>query len=140
MTEGGKEMDELSSVRGHIEGKRVVGVEDTRLLLDDGTVLQLYMSDSDCCASARGEWVLQPDALEAIITDVKITQDEEQSGDDGDGTTNYATVAILHNQNPIALADCYANDGNGGYYFSVLSLKVAVPTLAESIDVQVVSA
>lgn len=110
-----------------IEGRRVVSANGSTLTLDDGTVLQLYMSDSDCCAYAHGEWVLQPDALEAIITSVQITPDEERSGYDGDGTTNYATVTILHNQNPIALADCYASDGNGGYYFSVLSLAVRAP-------------
>ncbi|OBH08949.1 hypothetical protein [Mycobacterium sp. E1747] len=134
-------MNDLTNVRERIEGKRVVSVDadGEKLVLDDGTVLHLYMSDSDCCASAHGKWVIQPDALDAIITDVKIIPDEERSGDDGDGETNYATVAILHNQNPIALADCYANDGNGGYYFSVLSLNVVVPG-RDDIDVEVVSA
>lgn len=107
---------DLSQVRERIEGKRVVRVEDDgeRLILDDGTVLHLYMSESDCCAYAGGKWVIQPDALEAIITDVAVIPDTERSGSDGDGVTNYATVTILHNQNPIALADCSANDGNGG--------------------------
>lgn len=131
---------DLENIRKRIEGKRVVSVENggENLLLDDGTLLRLYMSASDCCASASGEWVIQPDALEAIITDVKVVPDEERSGDDGDGITNYATVSILHNQNPIALADCYANDGNGGYYFSVLSLNVSVPGVDEDVDVKVV--
>jgi hypothetical protein len=130
---------DLSIVRERIEGKRVVSVEANgeKLVLDDGTALWLYMSDSDCCAAARGEWVIQPDALEAIITDVQVTPDMERSGDDGDGRTNYATVSILHNQNPIALADCYANDGNGGYYYSVLSLNVVVPGADDATDVQV---
>ncbi|PJE24752.1 MAG: hypothetical protein CK431_04460 [Mycobacterium sp.] len=134
--------NQLSEIRQRIEGKRIVAVENNgeTLILDDGTRLRLYESAQDCCASARGDWVIQPDALQAIITDVKITPDEARSGDDGDGTTNYATVAILHNQNPIALADCYANDGNGGYYFSVLSLNVAVPGADDAIDMEVVSA
>lgn len=131
--------EDLANIRERIEGKRVLGASGSTLLLDDGTVLSLYMSASDCCANAYGEWVIQPDALDAIITDVKITPDGERSGDDGDGTTNYATVAILHNQNPLALADCQANDGNGGYYFSVLSLKVLVPE-AEEVDTTVVEA
>lgn len=134
-------MTDLSDVRERIIGKRVVSLAGggETLLLDDGTILRLYESAQDCCASAHGHWVIQPDALEAIITDVKVTQDEERSGHDGDGTTNYATVSILHNQNPIALADCAANDGNGGYYFSVLSLNVVVPG-SDAIDVDVVSA
>lgn len=125
-----------------IIGKRVVSVlgDGSKLLLDDGTILSLFMPDSDCCASARGDWVVEPDALEAIITDVKIVPDEERSGDDGDGTTNYATVTILHNQNPVALAECWANDGNGGYYFSVLSLAVRVPESDDDFTVDVVSA
>lgn len=123
------EQPDLSGIRARIEGKRVVRVEDggDKLILDDGTVLHLYMSESDCCAYAHGEWVIQPEALEAIITDVTVTPDTERSGDDGDGITNFATVTILHNQNPIALAACSANDGNGGYYYSALSLRVAVP-------------
>lgn len=59
-------MDDLSSIRERIEGKRVVSAAGAKLLLDDGTALHLYMSDSDCCASADGEWVIQPDALDAI--------------------------------------------------------------------------
>jgi hypothetical protein len=130
-------MPDLSTVLARIEGKRVAEANEDTLTLNDGTVLRLYMSDSDCCATAYGEWVIQPDALEAIITDVKITPDEERSGYDGDGTTNYATIAILHNQNPIALANCQANDGNGGYYFSVLSLNVIVPGLEDDLQTPV---
>ena len=132
-------MTDLTIVRERIEGKRVVAVEDdgAKLILDDGTVLRLYMSDSDCCANARGEWVIQPGALQAIITDVQVAPDMERSGYDGDGITNYATITILHNQNPIALADCEANNGNGGYYFSVLSLSVMVPGSGEVVAVPV---
>lgn len=132
-------MTDLSNIRERIEGKRVISVEGNgnKLVLDDGTALWLYMSDSDCCANADGTWVIQPDTLDAIITNVEIRPDIERSGDDGDGITNYATIAILHNQNPIALADCYANDGNGGYYYSVLSLNVTVPGAENAVDVRV---
>ncbi|MEB3521030.1 hypothetical protein SM122_10775 [Streptococcus sp. S2(2023)] len=34
------------------------------------------------------------------------------------------TVTIYHNQNPIALAECEADDGNGGFYYSVGSLVI----------------
>lgn len=133
-------MEDLSNIRERIEGKRVVAVEDdgAKLILNDGTVLHLYMSDSDCCASAAGEWVIQPDTLEAIITDVKIDILADRE-DDGDGATSRAKITILHNQNPVALADCYANDGNGGYYYSVLSLSIEVPG-SEAVDMEVVSA
>lgn len=39
-------------------------------------------------------------------------------------TTSKNTVTIYHNQNLIALAECDANDGNGGYYYSVGSLVI----------------
>lgn len=107
---------ELSNIRPRIEGKRVVSVEGNgaNLVLDDGTVLRLYESDSDCCAHAHGARVIQPDSLDAIITDVKfdLLADRE---DNGDGATSRAKITVLHNQNPVALADCYADDGNGGY-------------------------
>lgn len=119
---------ELESVlRERIEGHRIKSVSDDGelLTLDDGTRLRLYMSESDCCASAHGTWVLQPDRLDAMITKVEVKPDLTKSGDDGDGTTNYVSIVLLHNQNPVALADCYANDGNGGYYYSMLSLDVS---------------
>ncbi|MCG7607174.1 hypothetical protein [Mycobacterium sp. CnD-18-1] len=134
-------VSDWDKVRAKVVGKRVVsvGCNGETLTLDDGTVLRLYMSASDCCASARGDWeLLQPDALEAIITDVKFNLLTDRE-DDGDGATSTAEITILHNQNPIALADCYANDGNGGYYFSVLSLKVEVPN-GDELAVEVCSA
>lgn len=133
-------IEKLPAIRERIQGKRVVSVQDngSDLVLDDGTVLHLYESDSDCCAGADGDWVIQPDALDAVITDISIESVYENK-DIGDGSESYAKITILHNQNPVALADCYANDGNGGYYFSILSLKVLVPG-TDDIDVEVVSA
>lgn len=119
---------ELESVlRERLEGHRIRSVSDDgeTMVLDDGTVLRLYMSESDCCASAHGKWVVKPDQLDAMITRVEVKPDLENSGDDGDGTTNYLSIVLLHNQNPVALAECYANDGNGGYYYSILSLDIS---------------
>lgn len=132
-------MDNLSNIRERIEGKRVVSVEagGEKLVLDDGTVLWLYMSDSDCCAYASGKWVINADSLEAIITDVKIDVIEDTSDYCGD-VENSAKITILHNQNPVALADCSA--GHNGYYFSVLSLNVLVPGAEGGFTVDVVSA
>jgi len=132
--------DKLSEIRERIEGKRIDGVDGRGdLILDDGTVLRLYESAQDCCASAYGDWVVEPDYLDAIITGVRydLLADRE---DNGDGSDSRATITILHNQNPLALADCIANDGNGGYYFSVLSLSVVVPGREDDLDVRVVEA
>ena len=40
------------------------------------------------------------------------------------GTTKKIYITIFHNQNEVAQAECHADDGNEGYYFSVLSVRV----------------
>ena len=108
----------------HLVGRRITSAKCDTLTLNDGTILQLYESDQDCCAGAFGEWeILDPDRLEAAITDVDY---EDVAYHDGDTRIAKCKITILHNQNPIALGDGYANAGNGGYYFSVLSLRVTV--------------
>lgn len=100
--------------------KRIVEWDKDFLLLEDGTRVTIEMSESDCCASAGGEF--KDVQLDAVITDVQFG--EPRKFDNGDGTTCENTVTIYHNQNPIALAECEADDGNGGYYYSVGSLVI----------------
>lgn len=100
--------------------KRIVEWDKDFLLLEDGTRVTIEMSESDCCASAGGEF--KDVQLDAVITDVQFG--EPHKFDNGDGTTCENTVTIYHNQNPIALAECEADDGNGGYYYSVGSLVI----------------
>lgn len=108
----------------YLVGRRIAAADDDTLTLDDGTTLRLYESDYDCCAGASGEWeILDLDRLEAAITHVEY---EEDDYDDGDTWVATCRIAILHNQNPIALGEGFADAGNGGYYFSVLSLEIAV--------------
>lgn len=128
----------LDELRERVVGKRVVSVSESGsgLRLDDGTTLLLYMSDSDCCASACGDWVIDQDRLDAIITNVTISGPEFT--DDGDGGYSECMITILHNQNPVALGECYADNGNGGYYFSVLSLTVTSP-FGEPLDAVVLT-
>ena len=108
----------------YLVGRRIAAAYDDTLTLDDGTTLKLYESDYDCCAGAGGEWkILDPDRLEAAITHVEY----ESVGFEGGGTRwGTCKITILHNQNLIALGDGSANAGNGGYYFAVLSLEIAV--------------
>lgn len=101
--------------------KRIVNWDKDFLLLEDGTRVTIEMSESDCCAYAGGEF--QDVSLDAVITDVEIGEQVKEECDCGE-TTSTNTVTIYHNQNPIALAECEANDGNGGYYYSVGSLVV----------------
>lgn len=101
--------------------KRIVKWDKDFLLLEDGTRVTIEMSESDCCAYAGGEF--QDVSLDAVITDVEIGEQSKEESDWGE-TTSTNTVTIYHNQNPIALAECEANDGNGGYYYSVGSLVI----------------
>ena len=108
----------------YLVGRRITTATDDTLTLDDGTTLELYESDRDCCAGAFGDWeILDPDRLEAAITSVKY---EDFAYHDGDTHVTKCQITIFHNQNLIALGDGYADAGNGGYYFSVLSLAVTV--------------
>lgn len=101
--------------------KRIVKWDEKFLLLEDGTKVTIEMSESDCCAYAGGEF--KNVKLDAVITDVKIGEQAREKDDFGT-TTSTNTVTIYHNQNPIALAECEADDGNGGYYYSVGSLVI----------------
>lgn len=101
--------------------KRIVKWDKDFLLLEDGTKITIEMSENDCCAWAGGEF--QNVELDAVITDIEIGEQETERTDWGE-TTNRNKVVIYHNQNPIALAECEANDGNGGYYYSVASLVI----------------
>lgn len=101
--------------------KRIVRWDTDYLLLENGVKVTIEMSESDCCACAGGEF--QNVTLDAVITDIKIGEQTKEK-DDWGITTSTNTVTIYHNQNPIALAECKANDGNGGYYYSVASLVI----------------
>lgn len=101
--------------------KRIVKWDRDFLLLEDGTKVTIEMSESDCCAYAGGEF--KDVSLDAVITDVKIGEQITEKNDGGT-TENRNTVTIYHNQNPIALVECEANDGNGGYYYSVASIVI----------------
>lgn len=95
-----------------------VNNEDT-LFLKDGTIVKFYMSDNDCCALAYGNWKLLEN-FEGVITDVKFKATEEYCG----RTVKKLFITIYHNQNEVAQAECYSDNGNDGYYYSVLSVVV----------------
>ena len=83
-------------------------------------VVTIEMSESDCCAFAGGQF--KDVKLDAVITNVELG--EETSYHNGDYTTNSNTLTFFHNLNPIAVADMTADDGNGGYYYSVGSVVI----------------
>ena len=108
-------------LKEHLLYKTIVKFEEDKLYLDDGTIVSIEMTDNDCCAYAWGSF--DKVKLEALITDVKVGKYKDNRND-FDEFSNHNTVTIYSNQNPVAQADCYADAGNGGYYFSVCSLVI----------------
>ena len=100
--------------------KRIVKWDKDKLVLSDGLVVTIEMSESDCCAFAGG--LFKDVKLDAVITNVELG--EETSYYNGDYTTNSNTLTFFHNLNPIAVAHMAADDGNGGYYYSVGSVVI----------------
>lgn len=110
----------IEELKEHILYKRVIEWESDYLMLEDGTIITIEMSESDCCASAGGTF--KNVKLDAMITDFVIG--EQKDIPDDDTTVRANKIMIFHNQNPVAQADMYADAGNGGYYYSVGSLVI----------------
>lgn len=102
--------------------KRIVKFEENKLHLDDGTIVSVEQTAFDCCACAFGEF--KDVKLDAVITDVKVGEYKDNGPDADAEYENQNTVTIYSNQNPVAQAECYADAGNGGYYYSVCSLVI----------------
>ncbi|HEL2265995.1 TPA: hypothetical protein U1Z40_002417 [Streptococcus suis] len=115
---GGIRYGSFEELQERLLYKRIVKWDRDHLELEDGTVVTIELSESDCCAYAGGEF--EEVELDAVITDVKIGKQVETEDDWGVKSRNVAT--IYHNQNPIALANCSA--GHNGYYYSVGSLVI----------------
>lgn len=110
----------MTTLKERLLYRRIVEWNKDKLVLDDGAVVTIEMTESDCCASAGGSF--SNVKLDAVITDVVYGDDE--SWHDGDTYGTDLRVVVYHNQNPIAQADLSANAGNGGYYYSVASFVV----------------
>lgn len=103
--------------------KKVVEWTDDYIILDDGTKVEVYCSDQDCCAYAGGTF--KNVELDAVITDVDYTVERDSEWDeDYDTRVSEAVLTLFHNQNVIAQNMVEADGGNGGYYYSVASLKI----------------
>lgn len=112
-------------LRALLVGQKITKANNNTLTLQNGLTLELYESAADCCARAEGQWeILNPNNLEAAITNINY---QHATTEDYGCTTNTLTITLLHNQNPIAQANCAADDGNGGYYFSVLNIRAKFP-------------
>ena len=115
-------MNTIELLKQKILYKRIKGMTEDKLILEDGTEVYFECTDWDCCADASGFW--KSANLDAVITDVKMV-DVELADFEGFGhPSNTARIVLYHNQNSVAQADLYADAGNGGYYYSVLSVFV----------------
>lgn len=107
--------------------RRIVKWNDNRIELDNGVKIRIEMSDNDCCAYASGAF--QNVVLDAAITGVSEIEREKWEDDDTYGCR--ARVTIMHNRNPICEAYANADAGNGGYYYSIASFVVTLPSMDE---------
>lgn len=98
--------------------KKIIEWDEGKLILEDGTEVTIEMSESDCCAIAGGEF--SNVKLDDLITNV--SEPQISSIEDHYGVGNNAVVTIFHNQNPIAVANCYAE--HNGYYYCIASFVI----------------
>lgn len=112
-------MESLEKLKQVLLYKEIAGVNGNGdvLFLKDGTKVKFYMSDNDWCALTYGDWKLLKN-FEGVITNVKFKATEEYCG----CTVKKLFITIYHNQNEVAQAECYSDNGNDGYYYSVLSV------------------
>jgi hypothetical protein len=111
---------DFAELKKHLLYHRIVKWLPNTLVLDDGTKVSIVESEQDCCATAGGTW--EHVKLDAVITDV--SEPETENVPDDDTRIEHGIVTIYHNQNAIAVADCEADAGNGGYYYSICSIKI----------------
>ena len=107
--------------------RKITSWDGNTIVLDNGIEISIEETDQDCCAHASGEFT--DVVLDAAITNVGDIQYESWNDDDTYGCC--ATVTIVHNRNIICKAEGYADAGNGGYYYSVASFVVKLPTMEE---------
>ena len=102
-------------------GKRIIEWSKNHLKLDDGSIINIEMTEYDCCAMADGEF--KDVKLEAVITDIRFSK-PVLNNCYVDETYTTQEVVFVHNQNKIGQANLYADNGNGDYYYSVVAFKI----------------
>ena len=66
-------VDGLNKLKELLLYKEIESAEDNTLILKDGTQIEFYLSDYDCCAGAYGDWILS-DNFEGCITHISIVK------------------------------------------------------------------
>ena len=112
----------LNKLKTHLLFKKITNLENDYLILSDGTKINFECSEYDCCAYAEGQW--EDFTIDGLITDIKLLDIKENNEDEYDETNVTAKLVLFHNKNEIANAELYANNGNGNYHYSVLSVYI----------------
>lgn len=121
-------MNPLKNLEKHLLGQEISHIskspagDNAILHLENGVTLEIYESDYDCCARAYGDWELHK-PFHGGITNVEYTTETRDHDFLGE-TTRHCTITILHGNRALATGRGAANNGNGGYYFSTLSMQV----------------
>ena len=103
---------------------RIVEWKDNYIRLDNGMELRIEETAFDCCASAGGQF--EDVKLDAAITAISDIHYEHWDNYNTYGCSAVGT--IMHNRNIICKAIGDADAGNGGYYYSIASFCVKMPT------------
>ena len=104
---------------------RIIKWNSNKIVLDNGVTIFIRETEQDCCAHAEG-------SFENVVLDAAITYVSEPKydffEDKWGGHSTSAVVKFLHNQNLICQAIGEADAGNGGYYYSIASFCVKMPS------------
>lgn len=114
----------LEEMKDLILYKTIKEIDENKIVLENGAVITIECSESDCCAGGEGSFEFSDwnKPIDAVITDFKIGEPIDVP--DGDTTVRRNTITLYHNMNPIVLANAETDAGNGGYYYSVTSLVI----------------
>ncbi len=113
------EMDE-EKIRDLLIGHKVTKVADDRLVLDDGTELQLAGNEGGCSCGAGDYELTELNGVDNVITAVDL---ESSPGDDyQDGNGTYKIFVFADNRR-VNLATFEGSDGSG-YYGTGFSISV----------------
>lgn len=118
----------LAKLKEAVLYKRIVGTNGKRITLEDGKQIAFECTEQDCCAFASGSW--ENVSFDGMITDVTLI-DEKQVVDNDYETHREATLVLFHNQNEVSKANLEADNGNGDYYYSILSVMIDDKAIGE---------
>lgn len=128
------EQTNIKAIKEFLLYKKIVAWTENTITLDDGTIISIEETEQDCCANAFGTF--SKVKLDAAITNVKLIEKESWKDEDTYGCR--VKIIVLHNQNLVCEVNANSDAGNGGYYYSIASFVVKVPTMEEKIIIHCV--